>query len=415
MATLGRSDLRAGIITLVTLFVLSVVIMVAPRQLGERRVRYELSVAPTVDLTGLAVGAPVLVGGLDRGRVIAMIGDTTATGQPGATISIEIRRNPPIYPQAKPVLRMNPISQKALIDFQNVGNPGVTRNPLEDGSKLELVQAMEVDSIFTGEMGTRLRAMAARLGDVPEEWGKIRDDAPSRFAAVRDEFAAVRDEMSASWTKTADRARSLIERYRRLGDGFDALAEEAKALRGEFAQYQSMNEEGSLFPRTKASFERLTEAWGLMRTDAEALGPILDSARREWTRVTGAFGRIRLRIDEIVGLVDFGPILADVTIAGNLFSKTYSEVLAAPWRILFPNESAAEAKRDRLDELTRELLRNAETAKRARESIEEILRVGSTTGSQTAEMLERMRRQFEAIADLENALWQARFRLDSSP
>ncbi|MBL9147542.1 MAG: hypothetical protein JNM94_02495 [Phycisphaerae bacterium] len=415
MATLGRSDLRAGIATLVTLVVLSVGIMIAPHQLGERRVRYELSVAPTVDLTGLAVGAPVLVGGLDRGRVVAMIGDTTVTGQPGATISIEIRRNPPIYPQAKPVLRMNPISQKALIDFQNVGNPGVTRNPLDEGSKLELVQATEVDSIFTGEMGTRLRAIAERAAGVPEEWGTLRDDAPKRFAAVRDEFEAVRDEMSASWSKTADRARELIERYRKLGDGFNALAEEAKALRGEFAQYQEMNEEGALFPRTKASFQRLTEAWNLMRADADSLGPTLDRARSEWTRATGAFGRIRSRIDEIVGLFDLGPILADVTIAGNLFSKTYSEAMAAPWRVIFPNESAAEAKRDRLDDLTRELLRNAETAKRARESIEEILRVGETTGSQTAEMLERMRKQFESISSLEDAIWKARFRLDTSP
>lgn len=412
MAARTRNDRTAGALTLLAILLASAALMLLPQVLQERRIGYVLEPSDDVDLTGLSVGSPVLVGGLERGRVMAIEHVEDQMGVPHAVVRIEIRREPPIYRQAQPILRTNPISQVALIDFLSVGSPGRGGSPLEAGSRLRLGSEADAESPFGGPLGSKLSLIGSRVGALPEEWARMGSDASDRMRALRDEWAALRLDVSGSWDGIVGRAQAAMDRFTALEADFTGLADELEATGESFDSLRALADEGQPVDRIRSLFGQAARSWQLMVDDGARLSDSFSRLQREWARSRSGLSRLGGRVTDLAEELTFEDVLVDLSTSANVFAKLYEEALAAPWRVLIPNESPSESRREQLDTMVRSLLEGAAEARAAREAIAAMVNAGGAFAAEASEVLERLQRHVDLLTELEEALWRVRFGRD---
>jgi ABC-type transporter Mla subunit MlaD len=406
-----RSEFRAGLWTLSTITVAAIAILVVPGLTAEPKVTYQIRAPKDTDLSGVERGTRVLIGGLDVGSVRDIDTERTRDGTADVIIFLEIASYPPLYPQAKSRLVRDPLSGKAMLDFVDPGNPGEGRLPLQAGASVGLVDEGAAESSW---LPTRTRdalaGLADRFGAVSTEWSPMIADAQTRFGGVSDDFTALRDEVGASWPALKDRVLALADRFRGLGDRFEAIRAAYGGAADEFALTRALFEEGGPYAGLQANWAGLSASWAALGEEAspafEGVARIRDYGNRSVSR----FQSLSARFRAISAELGFGPILADLSIAGDELGRVYAEVGLAPWRALLPNRSAADARRDATDEISRMLLLGTSEARAWEASLRALAAQGEPTEALTAEAAARFQAVVEELRTIESALrtWRLR-------
>jgi len=404
-----RNDFRAGIATLATITTIAIVILSLPQWLSERPIEYALSADSEYDLTGLVPGSPVLVGGLNRGRVLSVTNEPLAGGGTGSLVRFEIASDPPIFTGARPRVLRNLISQQSEVNFASVGVPGPTGDRLEPRTALPLNQGDQPPStLLTPSMQLALEAIEKHLDAAVRAWGDTGADARQRFTSAYNDVLALRDDFQLTWPALRARVTALSERYRALQADFERLADEYRAAKVEFDAVVAIGEEGGAWPRTKAAFSRLAESWSAMVSEASPLGDAFSRIRERGSRVGDGQARFRNSFRMTIDELDAAELVADLILAAGQFGKLYDEAYSEVWRVLIPNESRVERQREALDDLSHAMLRGAGDAEAAQRALESLLETGAFADDAATEAVKRIEQARTEFNALEQALWRKR-------
>jgi len=385
---------------------------------------YQLAFRVNQDATGIEVGTPVRMGGIDWGRVtrvsrgeIPAEGSLSAVAQPGALtksrgtlVEFALDSRLELWPDAK-VTRVASIlgGDVHLV----VVDTGLTRGSVgalalktrEAVGGRGVLLAWEGSTTVPALVGTRL---ASRLERLPEDWlalkaflGKeLPDSFDERREVMERGFEPLRDHVRAdidAWTPAIERVNADFASVREQFSGSDGVV--ASVERGWKAMEPDIDAIRRDFEEVRDRIERQTQP---------RLLALADRAEAEWRRTT----RVWSRLSEAGGetLDTYGDFMADSSLMAGQLSHSMDDGLALLVRLLFgkPGEDGM-ARLERFDAASRlaVALGDLRCANDAMLAIAEGTEpVDPAMASRLREAASRAVARFRSAIDRLNQLWQ---------
>ncbi len=311
---------------------------------ARRQVPYRATFTTEQGVYGLRSGAPVLVGGLQRGKVTEvepLLQDGMVTGYVvHFTISDHVR----LYQHTKVEAQADAVAGGARLCILDTGRPrtlnvatgtpGVLPGRLPPGSIIKAQEPGTFDG-FLGPSNTRgISRLVADFPSLRDSYTRIAEDAPARAVAIRDQWRPLAAQVQPDvqmwrqdWHALASRAESAMAKLG-LGEGADpsAVAPGLRALQGELEQ--AMN---------GVDTERIHMARATLARAVQSLDDVQAQA----------FAMRNAMADAEHGL---GIATADFAIAGAELAATEREALSAPWRLFAAPTAQQQAAADQVDD-----------------------------------------------------------------
>jgi len=414
-----RSDVLAGIFSLATIAGLTATAIILPTMTGPPKLEYEFRISGEEDLSGVARGTPVLIAGLERGRVTGVDDRPGPDGRLSFIVGIEITPDPPLFPGATARFSRDPVSNQTSINFYDPGEPTQTRLPLAEGSEVSVGEGPADASVFLSSASrTALYDTTQRVIRATDTWPPLLGDARSRGDALMVEAAGLRDDLRATWPATLERMTALIERYSLISSELEKVLEELKVVRAAYdLTAQPFSTDNGEWATLRRTFAEAGQAWASATEEARAISPLFTRAQEQWQRVQTIVTAIRARARTLVDELGFREISADLILAAEEFARLLAEGTAAPWKVLLPSGTRSDRKLDALDDTMRTLLRGISEARAAEVALRKYRSLGGQAGQIGADEIVESIHQFNETMDrfstMEHALWQ--WRTDLSP
>lgn len=404
------TETKAGTIALGAIALVSAAGLFGPSLLAPERREYRIRVGADEDLTGLRTGTPVFFAGVPMGQVLRVSDDRMDDGSPSYVVELEVEARPPIYPGAMARIESDPVSQRARIEFISAGEPGASREPLENGLFVFHAPPVGAEGILSPQLDADIQAIRTRIGVFSEGLPTIRESAPS-FRAIASDFTALRERIETDAPALRERFDETAARYRDVAERFRQFNARVVDLRDAFSAVRSLFGEDSVWSRIEANARAALDAWQATGADREAIAAIARD-------IGGAAARIRDRgqlvlrsfsamIEEVRADTGLPAVQADLALAATNFLKLQAGVSANPLIALIPGDSAFDRRRDALDALARTLLDAAEDARRAEAGIA-ALGDAWTTRFGADGLLQRLEQAMAEFEALEAALFRTR-------
>ena len=310
---------------------------------ARRQTPYQATFTTDQGVYGLRAGAPVLVGGLQRGKVVEVepqLQDGAVTGYVvHFTVSDEVR----LYQHAKLQAQADAVAGGARLLILDTGRPrtmnassvtkGVSPGRLPPNSTIVAQEPGTFDGLMGPNNTTGISKVVADFTPLRESYTRIAEDAPARVAGLRDTWRALSAQVQPDvqmwrqdWHALASRAESAMTKLG-LGNNPDpsAVAPGVRALRDELQQATS-----------SVDTERIQMARATLARAVQSLDDVQAQA----------FAMRNALADAEHGL---GFATADFAIAGAELAATEREALAAPWRLFAAPTAEQQAAADQVD------------------------------------------------------------------
>lgn len=400
-----RSDIGVGIATLAAIVAAASAGILLPGYLRAALPYYTITVPAGEDISGIARGTPVLVGGLQRGRVLSVTDRPDANGQSSFLIEFEIEPRM-MSSNLRARFVRSPISNKSVINFTSI--EGVEPTEIAPGTDVKVSNEVSDASLFMTPAAQRAFATAwKRIDRAMVEWPPMATHAKERTMAVIADAGRLKGEFDATFPGNADRIQALIDRFRAIGDrltetkrDWDALRAEAEGVRG------ALSQEGTMGVLSR-SLSELGSRFEVIGADGRSLGTIVDGIKRRWSDLAASGSRVLERWRELAKAVDLHPATTDFTIAATELADMSNHVLRTAAGVVFPNRNDLDELREARDQLSRQLLFGIEQARRAEAALRALLD-GTRELPTQANDLERMIESMNALGELERLLFDLR-------
>ena len=368
-----RNNIVAGIASLAVISAGAGAIWAWKAWSQSRQARYTVHFSARQGVYGLREDSPVLVGGLERGRVEEIRAKMVDGRISGYDVLIRMPREIPVYRGARFEALTAGINGESTLSLSELGRfkpiRGATPQPEESGILPpggtiaasdpapyrvgfgraaekpvgELFQAWFPDDPAAVSLGSRLEAafkdFKPHVASIEQAMGQdFRDGARRDYAAWKEQYAAARDAAAAALD--------------RLGIGKDPPPE-------------------TLSPQLKAMAEGFKAIPDLGLDRATKAGEALDAAVASVRALGARSGALRAMLEDEE--TSIGASNADFSIAAQELSATESEAVTAPWRLLGA-PGKAERRSDARIALARAYAESAAEHQRAMKAIEDALR-----------------------------------------
>jgi hypothetical protein len=404
------TEVKAGAIALAAIAIVSAAGLFGPSLLAPERRAYRIRVGADEDLTGLKAGTPVFLAGVPMGEVLRVIDDRMEDGTPSYVVELEVEARPPLYPGAMARIEGDPVSQRARIEFISAGEPGASREPLENGLFVFHAPPVGAEGILSPQLDADIQAIRTRVGIFSEGLPAMRASGPS-FRALATDFTALRERIETDAPNLRERFDVTAARYRDVADRFREFNARVADLREAFAAVRALFGAESAWSRIEADARAAIDAWRATSPDRDAIVASARDIGEAATRIRER-GQLVLRsfsamLEEIRADAGLPAVQADLALAATNFIKLQAGVSANPLSALIPGDSSLDRRSDALDDLARRLLLAAEDARATEEGIR---RLGDAwaTGLRAGELLERIEASVRELESLEAALGRSR-------
>ena len=417
-------EARVGLVTLCLVLGVTATSVVLATLHWQPRENYRLAFRVNQDATGIEVGTPVRMGGIQWGEVTRVSrGDIPAEGslsglaQPGALsksrgtlVEFSLDSRLELWPDAK-VTRVASIlgGDVHLV----VLDTGLTRGAMaslalktrESLGQREVLQAWESNTTVPSLLGTRL---ASRLEQLPNDWDELvrfyREKVQGTLPAKRDTlvqgFQSIRDAVRAdlkAWERPADA----------LGTGFANLRQQVRGPDGTV----TMVEKG--WKDMQPSLDAVEQDFARLRERIETqtqprLVAVGERAQAEWDRSLRVWSA--LSSSGVEAFDAYGSVMADSSLMGGQLTHAADDGLGLLVRLLLgkPGESGL-ARMHRFEAATR-LAVAVSDLRCANDALQSIAdgteRVDPAMASRLREAASRAVARFRASVDQLNQLWQ---------
>lgn len=404
------TETKAGAIALGAIAVVSAAGLFGPSLLAPERREYRIRVGADEDLTGLKSGTPVFFAGVRTGEVRRVLDERMDDGSPSYVVELVVDARPPIYPGAMARIQGDPVSQRARVEFISAGEPGATRDPLENGLFVFHAPPVGAEGILSPQLDADIQAIRARVGVLSEGLPAIRASGPI-IRSIASDFASLRERIEADAPILRDRFDETAARYRDVADRFREFNARVADLREAFAAVRSLFGAESPWSRIEADARAAIDSWRATSADREAIATSVRDIGEAATRIRDR-GQLVLRslravIEEFREDAGLPAVRADLALAATNFVKLQAGVSANPLSALIPGDSSLDRRRDALDDLARRLLLATEEARSAEEGIRRLADAW-TAGSGASELLERIEASIRELEALEEAFSRTR-------
>lgn len=399
--------MKIGVITLITIALAAATGIVLPGLLRPTRLLYQIIRRAGEDISGIDKGSEVSIGGIVSGHVTEVISDVSH-GEPRFIVSFEIEADPPIYNDAQIRIVRDVVSNRARIDFSRTGAPDESRKRLAPGNEIHPNSEEGDASLFLTPGSQRdLNEAWDTIKKVPDELGPIYEEGKARVTSVVDSVKAFRDDYGDELIAFKDRISALIDRYAAMKTRFTQIKEEWTLLRAEFEQTRiTLSDEGEL-GRVRARIATFVERRGLMATEFQGLGVLIDGITSHWNRLRESGTHIIEQFGSIDALREFREARADLSLAADQLLRLMSNILDTAARAIVPTDSARDMRAAALDDMSRTLLMSIEEARSAEMALRALLD-GSERFPTMLDEVDRFSTSLQRLTDIEQALWQSR-------
>jgi ABC-type transporter Mla subunit MlaD len=396
----SRNNLRAGFFVVVTL-ALGVATFLALQQFSwTSRTQYRLRFLVENGVAGLNIGSEVRVGGIKRGRVLAIVPVTEDGRLTRIDVDFDLDSSITVYPNAQAVRVSAILGNTSWINFVTVGAPTAT---LADGSVTRfeplgpngVLDAIESPGLLTNIVGAktaeRFVEVIDAIADASTVLRKFPDDydasvAPALRAAndtvqqIRTDYGRWRTNVDQTLAN-AEQAAANLERATRTAD--ESMIAVRDAIR-----------DGT--PKIASTLDSLQSASAnaddVVRGVKEDALPKLLTALQAGEDAIITFSGI---LDDVDGelaqrLPDIRTFLTDLRSAAGQLKLATIEVRRSPWRLLY-RPSTDVLAHEQLYEATRAFVVATGDVRAASEGLQELLRKRPDLVDTDPELRDRLR------------------------
>ncbi len=379
----SRNNLRAGLFVVVAT-ALAIATFVLLQQISwTSRTTYRLQFLVANGVTGLSVGGEVGVGGLKRGRVLAIVPVTEAGKLIRIDVDFELDSAITLYQNAEAV-RVSPIlGNTSWINIRSVGGPadlngdGVLE-PIAALAAGGTFSAVEAPGLLTNIVGSasaenivtiidRAKTFSTVLERVPKDYDEkvvpALDAASATIVQLRSDYDRWRVNIDATLTSAENAAKNLETGTQTANE----VLADAKATLIESR------------PKIAATLDNLESASGgakqaIDRINAETL-PKVASMLGEGERAIGEFADMLDRVDGEIAqrMPEIRSFLNDLRVAAGQLKLATIEVRRSPWRLLY-RPSTDVLAHEQLYEATRTFMMATSDLRSASDGLQELLK-----------------------------------------
>ena len=418
------NEARVGLVTLCIILGVSALLIVLSSIRWQPRETYQLAFRVNQDATGIEVGTPVRMGGIQWGEVtrvsrgeIPAEGSLAPMAQPGALaksrgtlVEFAIDSRLELWPDAK-VMRASTILggdvHLVILDtgLARGGMATLAMKTRESLGQREVLPAWDGSTAVPNLFGVRL---ASRLDRLPDDWEAVRkfyvdtvaQDVPARKDAIVAGFVKLRDEVKAdvsAWDPDAERLSASFRTIR------DRLADPAGAVAAVESGWKGMR------PDLDAVQRDLADLRTRVNDQVEPrLVSLAGRAEAEWARA----GRAWSQVSEsgIEAFAAYGSVAADGSLMAGQLGKAEGELLQLLLRLLLgkPGEDGM-ARMQRFEAASRLVVATSDL-RRANEALLALADGTETVDPAMARQLRdaaaRCVARFRVAVDRLNQLWQ---------
>lgn len=402
-----RSNIGIGIITLGAIGAAAASGIFLPGYLRSPLLRYQISVPAGEDISGVARGTSVLVGGLPRGRVVS-VEDVSTQGSARFIVQFEIEPDPPMTSNVRARFVRDVVSNKSVINFTPIDAPDGAPVPLAEGSDVKVNNEVSDAALFMTPAAQRaFNRTWINVERASKEWPPLFASGKAKTASITEDLRRFRAEFEATFPGNADRIEALMERFRAVGDRLEEVRDEWQGLSKEFGLVRDSLAETGSAGRIRRLFAGLGERFTVAGIEGESFGTIMEGVGRRWEDLKASGETLRARFRELSAEVSLKSSVTDWTIAATELAELSNHLLRTAVDILFPNRTSEDEARLADDHLSRQLLFGIQQARHAESSLRTLLESSEGLPATMGD-LDRLVESLQRLADIEQALWQRR-------
>lgn len=324
-----KNALKAGLFIIFSL-VLAIAVFwtVSGVDLGNRQtrtIRFELA----QDVSGLAAGSEVRVGGLKKGRV-----HDVRLDDEGNHVLVDVELPEDVVLRQDPVVAVqSTVTGVSWVNFSHLG----AGEPLADETVIEgEISGVSAVVASITELGPSLSALA----------GELREDALPRLSALLDRAGGTLDTVDSTFTDVGGKAGKAIDRADRTVERIDDLLADNRSTIDQ--TLESLRDASQRMPalvdETRDLVATVEETAVQLRTDlddtSQRLRGILDSTAGVVEKADRAADDTAITLREVRGIIQgnrgkIEQIITRTTDASRTLNLAATEIRRSPWRLLY--------------------------------------------------------------------------------
>jgi hypothetical protein len=330
-------EARAGLVTLVVVLgVSALLIVISGIDLRNRNI-YRLGFTTSQNATGIEVGTPVTMGGIQWGQVMAVTSGalppmsdgtpTDADGSHGTLVTFDLDARLQLWPAAKIARQSSILGGDVQLVILNTGqmvrSPELLgfepRDALAEKSVLRAVQGGGMAGLLGPDLADKIERLPEDFQAMQQALAKgVRDRFNAEFEPIQTSFQAIRARLRGDldrWEPIVSQARAGLDALSTrwsgptgvqaaVENGADRIQSQWTQLSAELDTLQSRVSR-DLEPRLETLANRATSEWERLNRLRDQLSPAVDDAVSSYRRFMADSslmgGQLGLLFDDVVG------------------------------------------------------------------------------------------------------------------